>query len=201
MIIFNFLRVCSVHAKMLYIRYFMWYINYLHLISSRRNPEKPLLCLCCDQGRVVAVVSVTRRVLTQQWCLDAGWPPAPAQPRICRPRFQPWRAAASMAGPLLHLNCQLSTRRIQTGAQHIFSMATTFHSLCPFLQKDLVLEFLVLSISCRQKVQNLPSTCRSCALHYFYILFQCHGHSIKNIFVFANFFVESTTCISWMCYE
>ena len=124
-----------------------------------------------------------------------------AQPRICRPRSNTGELQLLWPAPL-PLNCQLSTRRIQTGAQHIFSMATTFHSLCPFLQKDLVLEFLVLSISCRQKVQNLPSTCRSCALHYFYILFQCHGHSIKNIFVFANFFVESTTyCISWMCYE
>ena len=29
---------------------------------------------------VVAVVSVTRRVLAQQWCLDAGWPPPSPSP-------------------------------------------------------------------------------------------------------------------------
>ena len=81
----------------------MWFINYLHLIASLRQEnhgETTALCLCCDQGRVVAVVSVTRRVLAQQWCLDAGWPPAPAQPRICRPRSNTgelqllWPAAA-----------------------------------------------------------------------------------------------------------
>ena len=135
-------------------------------------------------------------MVSRRWVTSSSSPAPHLQTTL------PTLASCSFYGRPLHLNCQLSTRRIQTGAQHIFSMATTFHSLCPFLQKDLVLEFLVLSISCRQKVQNLPSTCRSCALHYFYILFQCHGHSIKNIFVFANFFVESTTyCISWMCYE
>ena len=69
-----------------------------------------------------------------------------AQPRICRPRSNTgelqllWPAAAAPQLPTVNTG-----RRIQTGAQHIFSMATTFHSLCPFLQKDLVLEFLVLS--------------------------------------------------------
>ena len=183
--------------------YYKWFINYLHLIASKTGESRRnhgAYMLWPGPGVVVAVVSVTRRVLAQQWCLDAGWPPPSPSPAFAD--HAPTLASCSFYGRPLHLNCQLSTRRIQTGAQHIFSMATTFHSLCPFLQKDLVLEFLVLSISCRQKVQNLPSTCRSCALHYFYILFQCHGHSIKNIFVFANFFVESTTyCISWMCYE
>ena len=49
----------------------------------------------------------------------------------------PTLASCSFYGRPLHLNCQLSTHRIQTGAQHIFSMATTFHSSGPFLQKDL----------------------------------------------------------------
>ena len=137
MIIFNFLRVCSVHAKMLYIRYFMWYINYLHLISSRRNPEKPLLCLCCDQGRVVAVVSVTRRVLAQQWCLDAGWPPPSPSPAFADhaptlascsfygrphcPSTANCQHAASKLGrstssqwPLLFIPCVLPCRKILT---------------------------------------------------------------------------------------
>ena len=176
----------------------MWYINYLHLIASLRqeNPGETTVPMLSRLGGVSDPACPGTTMVSRRWVTSSSSPAPHLQTTL------PTLASCSFYGRPLHLNCQLSTRRIQTGAQHIFSMATTFHSLCPFLQKDLVLEFLVLSISCRQKVQNLPSTCRSCALHYFYILFQCHGHSIKNIFVFANFFVESTTyCISWMCYE
>ena len=172
----------------------MWYINYLHLISSRRNPEKPLLCLCCDQGRVVAVVSVTRRVLAQQWCLDAGWPPAPAQPRICRPRSNTgelqllWPAAAPQLPTV-------NTPHPNWGAAHLLN-DHYFSFLVSFLAERSWRFWSPLSCG-TQRFRICPKLASRMKIALI-LLLSMSWSEYKNIFVFANFLVESTTyCISW----
>ena len=188
------------------VMYYMWFINFLHLIASLRKTGDPspgetmVPMLWPGPGVVVvAVVSVTRRVLAQQWCLDAGWPPPSPSPAFAD--HAPTLASCSFYGRPLHLNCQLSTRRIQTGAQqHIFSMATTFHSLCPSLQKDLDVSGPLCPAG-TQRFRICPKLASRMKIALI-LLLSMSWSEYKNIFVFANFFVESTTyCISWMCYE
>ena len=123
-----------------------------------------------------------------------------AQPRICRPRSNTgelqllWPPAAPQLPTV-------NTPHPNWGAAHLLN-GHYFSFLVSFLAERSCLgvsgPFYILQAEGSEFALYLQVMC----LALLYILFQCHGHSIKNIFVFANFILESTTyCISWMCYE
>ena len=106
-----------------------------------------------------------------------------AQPRICRPRSNTGELQLLWPAPL-PLNCQLSTRRIQTGAQHIFTMATTFHSLCPSLQKDLDVSGPLCPAG-TQRFRICPKLASRMKIALI-LLLSMSWSKYKNIFVFAK---------------
>ena len=183
MIIFNFLRVCSVHAKMLYIRYFMWYINYLHLIASLRqeNPGETIVPMLWPgpggDGGVSDPACPGTTMVSRRWVtsspafadhasntgeLQLLWPARCTSTANCQhwPPHPNWGAAAHLLnGHHFSFLVSFLAEKSYLGVSGPFYPACTQRfRICPLLAGHVPAEW---------------------KLHYLYFLFQCHGHRIK----------------------
>ena len=182
----------------------MWYINYPNLIASLRqeNPGEtivPMLASPGGDGGVSDPACPGTTMVSRRWVTSSSSPAFADHASNTGELQLLWPARCTSTA-----NCQHWPPHPNWGGAHLHN-SHHFSFLLSFLAERSWSFWSPLSCG-HSKDQNLPSTCRSCpsrmkiALLLFFI--SMSWSQDKNIFVFANFFLASTThCISWVCYE